>query len=210
MSIWIERIFMGFDLYHNIAAASLITGFFAMLLRRNLNLVRFAWGQFFTIYMCCVAALVFLPLPTLENAAELNYRIQPVPFYFIYDMISHPSMSCLFCVVFNIVMTIPFGMFLRHLFGLNQKQILLASLTLTVFIEIAQLTGLFFLFQGSYRLCDMDDIITNTLGGWIGFLLMTKLEVLLPSIESFDLPFSSVPATLSATLFPYLHIRRSH
>lgn len=192
MNIWIERILMGFDLYQAAAAASLITGIFAMLLRRNMNLVRFAWGQFFTLYMCTLAALVFLPLPTLEKTAELHYRIQPIPFYFVYDMLTKPSMSCLFCVIFNIVMTIPFGIFLRYMFGFNQKQVLIASLALTVFIEIGQLTGLFFLFQGSYRLCDMDDIITNTLGGWLGYLLMTKLEMVLPSLASFDLPIPEV------------------
>lgn len=30
---------------------------------------------------------------------------------------------------------------------------------LTLFIEVGQLTGLFFLYAGSYRLCDVDDLI---------------------------------------------------
>lgn len=60
------------------------------------------------------------------------------------------------------------------------------SLGLSLFIEIAQLTGLFFLFNGSYRLCDIDDVITNTLDGVIGFEAARLLERVFPQLEAFD------------------------
>ena len=70
---------------------------------------------------------------------------------------------------------------------MDTKKIVLLSFALSLFVEIAQLTGLFFVFNGSYRLCDIDDLIANTLGGFLGCLLINKLEAFIPSIETFDL-----------------------
>ena len=63
-------------------------------------------------------------------------------------------------------------------------------------IEVGQLTGLFFLFQGSYRLFDVDDLLCNTLGGLIGYLMICKARRFLPAISNFDreLVFKKRPA----------------
>jgi glycopeptide antibiotics resistance protein len=45
---------------------------------------------------------------------------------------------------------------------------------LSLIIESAQLTGLFFIYPGSYRLFDVDDLITNTLGGFLGTVLANR------------------------------------
>ena len=87
-------------------------------------------------------------------------------------------------VLFNIVMTIPFGMILTYRFSLSKKNVILVSFLFSLFIEVGQLTGLFFTFGGSYRLFDADDLICNTLGGLIGFIVMSKY-VCIPSIETF-------------------------
>ncbi len=55
----------------------------------------------------------------------------------------------------------------------------------TLFIEVAQLTGLFFIYSGSYRLCDVDDLICNTLGGVMGAWIASKCAFL-PEIEMFE------------------------
>lgn len=47
-------------------------------------------------------------------------------------------------------------------------------------------TVLFFLFRGSYRLCDVDDLMLNTLGGLLGGELVRALEAHLPPIDAFD------------------------
>ena len=56
---------------------------------------------------------------------------------------------------------------------------------MTLFIEIGQLTGLFFIYSGSYRFCDIDDIMANTLGGVIGYAAVKACHFL-PKIKSFD------------------------
>ena len=65
------------------------------------------------------------------------------------------------------------------------KKIALVSFAFTVFIEVGQLTGFFFMYPGSYRLCDVDDLICNTLGGVLGAWITSKC-VFLPKLEMFD------------------------
>ena len=89
-------------------------------------------------------------------------------------------------VVCNILMLLPFGMYLRYVCGLDLGKIALASLAFSAFIELGQLTGLFFVFRGSYRLCDVDDLMLNTLGGLLGGELVHALEAYLPPLDAFD------------------------
>ena len=42
------------------------------------------------------------------------------------------------------------------------------------------------MFRGSYRLCDVDDLMLNTLGGLLGGELVRALEAYLPPIDAFD------------------------
>ena len=78
-------------------------------------------------------------------------------------------------------------MYLRYNFHFNAKKVFAASAFLTAFIEIGQLTGLFFLFNGSYRLFDVDDLMLNTLGGMIGYAVVKLAEKYVPAIEQFDM-----------------------
>ena len=52
--------------------------------------------------------------------------------------------------------------------------------------ELTQLTGLYFIYPNPYRLCDIDDLIQNTLGGVIGFLIMGWLDNYLPTRDKID------------------------
>ena len=83
---------------------------------------------------------------------------------------------------------------------MNTKKIVLLSFALSLFVEIAQLTGLFFVFNGSYRLCDIDDLMANTLGGFLGCQIVKSLEAYIPAIEKFDLIFKAPKATVSQKL----------
>ena len=90
-------------------------------------------------------------------------------------------------LLFNILMTIPFGYFLTALFDKSEEEVIIYSLIFTLIIEILQLTGLCFLYNGSYRLCDIDDIMANTLGGYFGYHLYQyvnhTLQTPLPEIK---------------------------
>ena len=103
-------------------------------------------------------------------------------------------------VIFNVLLVIPFGMILRYCCHMNTKKIVLLSFALSLFVEIAQLTGLFFVFNGSYRLCDVDDLMANTLGGFLGCQLVSRLEGFIPSIEKFDMDLNTSKSTVPQKL----------
>ena len=145
----------------------------------------------FILYLITIYFLVILPLPTFEEALKntgpyINY----IPFKFITDFIhetpfvwNDPSTylstithSSFYVVVFNIVMFVPFGMYLRYYFKCSFKKTVLYSFLLSLFFELTQLTGLYFIYPNPYRLCDIDDLIQNTFGGILGFLIMGALD----------------------------------
>ena len=57
---------------------------------------------------------------------------------------------------------------------------------LSLFFELTQLTGLYFIYPRPYRLFDVDDLMINMLGGILGYFIMNKLKVLLPSREEIN------------------------
>lgn len=75
--------------------------------------------------------------------------------------------------VLNILLFIPFGIFVPFLWD-KQKQLwrtLSASLTFSLLIELSQLWN--------NRSTDIDDLLMNTLGGCIGFVLYQAIRTLL-------------------------------
>lgn len=197
----------------------------------------------FIFYLLCMYCLVILPFPSPEKAATLHGpKMQLEPFLFVKDIIkkahvvpSQPKtwltlvLNKAFLVnILNLFLAVPFGMYLRYYFKRSLFQTLVFSLLLSLFFEITQLTGLYFLFPGSYRLFDVDDLIVNTFGGLLGYLLMGPLMILLPSREEldeisyrrgqevsllrrgiaffFDMAFSVILTLLSLPVFAILHI----
>lgn len=155
----------------------------------------------FILYMLITYCLIILPLPSPEKAQALRgHHLQLNPLNFIFDIIkntkidiNHPkSFLTIFnnwgflTTIFNIFMTLPFGFYLRYYFRNNLKQVLIKSFLLSLFFELTQLSGLYFIYQGNYRLFDVDDLITNTLGGLLGFLLAGALVKFLPTRAEID------------------------
>lgn len=155
----------------------------------------------FILYLLVMYFLVILPLPSREEVANMTGRtIQLIPFSFIGDIaretnfsiadpstylstLSHPSV---YTFIFNIVMTIPFGMYLRYYYKCSLKKTFLFTLLLSLFFEFTQLTGLYGIYPRPYRLCDIDDLITNTLGGVLGYLIMGIVDDFLPTRDEID------------------------
>ncbi len=189
MSTWIGSISEGLRIYVNYGMPiTLPIIIIMMIVSKRVNLMELAVKQMFVMYLCCVAELVFFPLPTLEEAAGLSIRYQLIPMHFIADFINDSFFRVLCQVMFNVIMTIPFGMFLEYCIGLDIKKALLISFAFTAFIEIGQLTGLFFMFKGSYRLFDVDDLMLNTFGALIGYFAIRRAENrLIPAIGRFDM-----------------------
>ena len=155
----------------------------------------------FILYLITIYFLVILPLPTFEEALQnTGPYINTIPFKFIVDFIhetpfvwNDPSTylkaiidPSFYVVIFNIVMFVPLGMYLKYYFKCSFKKTVLYSFLLSLFFELTQLTGLYFIYPNPYRLCDIDDLIINTLGGVLGYILMGWLDNYLPTREKID------------------------
>lgn len=150
----------------------------------------------FVFYMIAAFFLTLLPLPSKEFVDALTTpRTQLIPFAFITDFLKHTSLvitdpstyvgalkqGVVIQPLFNIIMTIPFGIFLRYYFKKSFKFVILASFGLSMFYELTQLTGIYGLYSRSYRLFDVDDLFLNTLGGALGYCLTPYIVFLFPS-----------------------------
>ena len=155
----------------------------------------------FILYLITIYFLVILPLPSFEAASKIpGPHFNFIPFNFVRDFINETSLvlsnpntylkalkePCFYIVVFNVFMTIPFGMYLHYYFKFTFKKTLIYSFLLSLFFELTQGTGLYFIYPNPYRLCDIDDLILNTMGGVIGFGLMKIIARFLPSREEID------------------------
>ena len=155
----------------------------------------------FVLYALCAYFLVILPLPTREEVAQMTGpTMQLIPFSFFRDLsketgfqLNQPStyLPALFSTftlqfVFNIALVMPLGFYLRYYFRRKLGISLLISLGVSLFFELTQLSGLYGIYPRAYRLFDVDDLLCNTLGGVLGYLVTGPLMKLLPSREEID------------------------
>ena len=168
----------------------------------SINKLRVLIIYSFILYIICVYFLAIFPLPDRDSIDMSSPVCQLVPFNFISDIIKETvsfdsvwqvlSDSSVYTVLFNILMFIPFGMYLRYYFKNNLKKTILFSFLFSLFLEITQLTGLYFIYPHPYRLFDVDDLMINTLGGITGYFVMGLFIKFLPSRDEIDI--SSIEA----------------
>lgn len=155
----------------------------------------------FVLYLMCAYFLIILPLPSRDSVLKLTTpRIQLIPFKFVFDFIRETSFnlfsfktylvaikeSCFYVPIFNILLTMPFGIYLRYYLKCDLKRTVFFTFLLSLFFELTQLSGLYFIYPRGYRLCDVDDLILNTLGGLIGYFVAGILIKFLPSRDELD------------------------
>lgn len=186
MMTWFNSIKEGFVL-GSLYVAVLSAPYFAIssIACRKVNIAKYIINALFVLYLSCVFAVVFLPLPAMGSDIG-EYKCQLIPLFAVFDCIVKPSIKSVAQVLFNILLTVPFGAYLRFYWKKNMSAVIAMTFILTLFIEIGQLTGLFFIFNGSYRLFDVDDLICNTLGGVIGASIINKLNAYLPDLGKYD------------------------
>lgn len=85
-----------------------------------------------------------------------------------------------------VAMLFPLGIYLRYYFRQNFLQTVRWGFLVSLSIELLQLTGLLFIYPRPYRLFDVDDLITNTLGAALGYLIAPLPMKILPSQERLD------------------------
>ncbi|WP_125706650.1 VanZ family protein [Lacticaseibacillus daqingensis] len=155
----------------------------------------------FVFYLISAYFLIMLPLPSVASVAKLTTpRYNLVPFTalreFWHTTVFNPldphtwlaamKQPGFIQPVFNVVLTIPFGVYLRYYFKRPLWQIVAMSFGLSLFFELTQLSGLYGYYPRPYRLFDVDDLILNTTGGVLGGLMAPGLMRVFPSRDEMD------------------------
>ncbi|MEA4854040.1 MAG: VanZ family protein [Christensenella sp.] len=161
---------------------------------KYISVKRCTYIYIFVFYCMAAYFLTMLPFPSIESVASMKSGyVQLMPFAGIVDFIENSGISqpdtmfsaftggILWGMLFNIALLIPLGFFLRFLFSTSLKKTILIGFLVSLFFELTQLSGLFFIYPRPYRIFDVDDMILNTFGAILGWLIVPMLKKVLPS-----------------------------
>jgi glycopeptide antibiotics resistance protein len=149
----------------------------------------------FIVYMITAWFMTVLPLPSIEEVRSMKPILPNLrPFLFVKTFLNSSGFvltqpgtwfhairsSSFYTVAFNVVLTIPFGVYLRKYCKLRLPLVAAFGLLLSLFYEITQYTGLYGIYPQAYRFADVDDLIVNTLGAVVGYFFAGCIDKLLP------------------------------
>lgn len=155
----------------------------------------------FVFYLLCAYFLIILPLPPRDEVAKYTSQmIELRPFYTVVRFLNGTKLvlgdsstylpalkqGVVLEPLFNILLLVPFGIYLRYYFKFSFKKVVLSGFLLSLFFELTQLSGLYFIYPRPYRLADVNDLINNTLGAVIGYAVTPVFTLLLPSRTDID------------------------
>ena len=154
----------------------------------------------FIFYLMTSYFMTILPLPPIDSVQADGTHMLLVPFNAFMLWWNHcgfrlndPStylsafMDYNFLqMAFNVLLLLPLGVYLTYYFERKWYQVLLMSLAYSLFFELTQLSGLYGIYPHAYRWFEVDDLICNTLGGMIGFLITPLCSFFLPSRDRLD------------------------
>ncbi|TXK09486.1 VanZ family protein [Microbacterium hatanonis] len=140
------------------------------------------------VYFWAIWTYTLLPLPDPDTmrCAGVNLDIwafiddvrgaarRPGPF------VTDPAILQL---VLNVLLFVPLGFFLRVLGGRGILVALLVGLGTSAFVETTQVTGVWGIHPCAYRVFDVDDMLTNTLGAVAGSLFALVVPSRLRGVE---------------------------
>ena len=144
--------------------------------------------------------MTILPLPPRDSVTPDSACLLLVPFDAVRRVIatanvtlSEPStyINLLKCwdfwqIAFNILLLLPFGVYLRYYFKRPWWQVLIFSFMYSLFFELTQLSGLYGIYKYPYRYFEVDDLICNTLGGVLGYVMTPLFVFMLPDRDKLD------------------------
>ena len=157
-------------------------------------------GAYLTVlYICGLGCFTLYPLPQGDAGPGITYGVAPNfnPMNFMND-IAKDGLKAVFQLAFNVVFFMPLGFIAGRLLRLRFLPSVLLGLAASLLIEVSQLTGLFGIYPYAYRCCDVDDVITNTLGAALGWVCAWLLGRVVPPGQLADAEPTEHPASCAA------------
>lgn len=153
------------------------------------------------LYLITAYFMVILPLPSKSLVSKLTTAyLQLKPFNFLNDirlttsfkvttikeLLRFLNKPTVYTILFNFLLTMPFGFYLRYFFKKKWYQTIILTFLLSLFFELTQLSGLYGYYPRPYRIFDVDDLIINTTGGLLGHIFAPLLMFFLPSRDELE------------------------
>ncbi len=160
------------------------------------------------LYACSLVAFTMFPIPDTSAPGfcedrALNSYWQVVPLRSLADVTAFASTHTLLetitsgvflQVYFNVVFFVPLGFLIAYRWRKSIWAALVISAGVSLIIESTQGTAVWGLLNCPYRLADVDDLITNTLGGLIGWGVGRWSIRVLPSATPTPVPDLDPPS----------------
>lgn len=154
------------------------------------------WSAFLTVvsffYFAGLVAFTLFPFPQGDAYCTVREGMsywQLIPFASVGDVVATAATAgfpavlrtgVFLQVFFNVILLLPLGTLLAYRYRKSLGFTVLAGFGVSLLIETTQGTGVWGLFPCPYRLADVDDLITNTAGAAIGWLVGWALIRYLP------------------------------
>ncbi|WP_019145350.1 VanZ family protein [Aeromicrobium massiliense] len=162
----------------------------------RLSLLRLLGSAALVVYLLTLAAYTLLPLPSgdlTQWCAEHAVGAELVPLHSLADVREQTAglgpratltSTVVLQVVLNVALFVPWGVLARRFAGLSLLRATASGFLLSLLIETTQYTGWFGLVGCSYRVGDVDDVLTNTAGTLVGAALAPLLLGWMPDARA--------------------------
>lgn len=147
----------------------------------RLSAARLLGSAAIAVYAVALVAYTLLPLPDPSVCEGVTGGIlQPTPLATLTDIsrilseYGPRSSLALFTIaqpLLNIALFIPLGVLMRAMAGRGILASTFVGALVSLLIETTQYTGMWGMFDCGYRVADVDDLITNTLGALLGAVI---------------------------------------
>ncbi|MCG8927235.1 VanZ family protein [Lentzea sp. CC55] len=150
------------------------------------------------LYGLVALALIFLPFPSdVSKLCTGDQMLSTVPFQWVTDMSNNMAangQSGILAMVksqaflqqlFNVALFVPLGVVLRKAYGKGPLAVIAISLGISLAVEVVQYTGNMGFYPCPYRIADVDDLLSNTFGGLLGWMV-APAALVVPRVPSSD------------------------
>lgn len=161
-----------------LAAAALALPILAWQYRRA-GVLRWSWAisvYLFVLSLLLLALITLLPIPDdfAAYCASRNRPVHLIPFGFIHNLFYGSFWDAL-QIMLNVLVFVPLGLYARTLLRLPARGALLLGLAVSLLIEATQFTALWGAAPCRYRVADIDDVILNVFGTWLGIMAARRI-----------------------------------
>ena len=152
----------------------IITSIYKYLRKKPLNQILFL--TLLEIYIVILIFCIWFPMYINPGLRFEKGLVQPIPFFTVFESLSTGNVGVIgreICA--NILMTVPYGVMVPFLFKTKKHwKYVLNMFGLPLAIELSQFLWCMIL-DSHYRMADIDDILLNASGIFIGYIIYRYL-----------------------------------